>query len=77
MKGLNRNSATEGWSLLPVENAEFFEIFKTWSLPATIMVDKRGSMVGKAVDHRDRRSDSSSRSSPDFSTNPPSPIVGP
>jgi len=41
------------------ENAEVFEIYKTWSLPTTIVIDKGGHMVGKAVGYRDWHSDPS------------------
>jgi peroxiredoxin len=38
-------------------NAEAFELYDTWSLPTTFLIDKRGYVVGKAVGYREWNSD--------------------
>jgi peroxiredoxin len=38
-------------------NAEAFELYDTWSLPTTFLIDKRGYLVGKAVGYREWNSD--------------------
>ena len=39
--------------------AEVFELYKTWSLPTTFVINKRGYIVGKVIGYRDWHSDPS------------------
>jgi peroxiredoxin len=39
--------------------AEAFAGYKTWSLPTTFLIDKRGQIVGKVIGYRDWHSDQS------------------
>jgi thiol-disulfide isomerase/thioredoxin len=39
--------------------AKVFELYKTWSLPTTFVINKRGYIVGKVIGYRDWHSDPS------------------
>ena len=41
------------------ENAEAAELYQTWSLPTTFLINKRGYVVGKVIGYRDWHSDQS------------------
>ena len=41
------------------ENAEAAELYQTWSLPTTFLINKRGYVVGKVIGYRDWHSEQS------------------
>lgn len=41
------------------ENAEAAELYQTWSLPTSFLINKRGYIVGKVIGYRDWHSDQS------------------
>jgi peroxiredoxin len=67
----NRESAKDVWDFydehkltLPAlldEKAEASELYNTWSLPTTFLINKRGQVVGKVIGYRDWYSEQSKK----------------